>query len=203
MCSTDYGSAAAVAWAQDFQFDPLLLARDLTDFRAAGSSITALALRRQQARAPDRISAQRIRDTFGPGGPESVGLSYQDYNRLLHIAQFGIRVLTPPGFIPCPTPAPLRIRYQEVHCAIHRLLHKQMLDGSVVVLPLAEALTIPGIHLQNAQHWTTKKGKPQGRTIADLSNTPDPLLHRPLNGHSSIDKKRVTDACMVLSLTLH
>lgn len=196
VCSADFGSTAAIQWAQDFQFDPALLKRDLSDFHAADSSLTTLALRRQHARAPHRLSVQRIHDTFGPAGPEGVGLSHQDFNRLLHIAQFGIRVFTPPGFTPCSTPAPLRLRYEEVHCAIHRLLHKQMLDGSVVVLPIAEAQAIPGIHLQNAQHWTTKKGKPQGRTIADLSNTPDPLLHRPLNGHSAIDKKTVTDACI-------
>ena len=196
VCSSDFGASAAVAWAENFQFDPALLARDLRDFRRADSSLSTLARTRQAARAPQRLSVTRIRATFGPGGPESVGLPLEDYNRLLHIAEFGVHVFTPPQFVPCATPAPLRLRYQEVHCAIHRLLHKQMLEGTVLVLPLEAVQSVPGVHLQNSQHWTTKKGKAQGRAIADLSNTQDPLVHCPLNGHSPIDKAMVATACV-------
>ena len=196
VASDDYGAAAAIQWAEDFQFDPALLRRDLHEFRAAHHDLSTLARRRQCDRAPRRLSVTRIHQTFGPLGPSGVGLSHQDFNRLLHIAEFGVTVFTPPQFTPCATPAPLRQRYQEVHCAIHRLLHKQMVDSTVVVLPLEEVQQTPEIHLQNAQHWTTKRNKAQGRAIADLSNTPDPVLFRPLNGFSSVDKTAVTTACV-------
>lgn len=106
-----------------------------------------------------------------------------------------VRIFTAPSFSPCPSPAPLPACYIQVQGAIHKMLHQQMLDDTVVVLPLEYAVTIPGIHLMNSQHWTLKKNKPQGRAIADVSNAPDPILDNPLNGATFYDRFAVTSAC--------
>lgn len=97
-------------------------------------------------------------------------------------------MLTSPSFKTSGDPAPLRPRYVTVHPVIHRIFDKQLRDGTVFILPLAEAQSIPGVHLHNFQHWTRKKGKPQGRAIADLSNTPDQFTQTPINGRSGEER---------------
>ena len=191
----NYGADAAITWAGDFVFDADLLRRDTAQFLAARCHLPTLARSRQLAQSGERLSVERIHATFGPDGHTSTSLSLLDFNRLLDLAVHGVRIFTAPTFSPCPEPAPLRTRYIQVQRAIHKLFHKQMCDGTVVVLPLHLAATIPGIHLQNAQHWTTKKNKPQGRAIADVSNIADPLLHHPLNGATPQDRLAVTSAC--------
>ena len=191
----NYGAAAAVEWAGDFTFDHSLLRRDQAQFLATGGSLPDLARMRQREKYTQRLSVDRIRATFGPLGHAATCLSQLDYDRLISLAVHGVRIFTAPSFSPCPSPAPLRARYIQVQGAIHKMLHQQMLDGTVVVLPLEHAVTIPGIHLRNSQHWTLKKNKPQGRAIADVSNAPDPSLDNPLNGATSVDRFAVTSAC--------
>ena len=193
--SEDFGATAAVTWANNFQLNPDLLLRDKSEFINMNRDLPQLARSRQQKQAPYRLSVERIWATFGPSGHNSTTLSSLDFQRLLDFATLGVRIFTPPSITPCSDIIPLRKRYVQVQCAIHKLFDKQMQDETVLILPLDLALTIPNIHLQNSQHWTTKKNKAQGRAIADLSNSPDPTLHTPLNGASPADRAAVTDMC--------
>jgi hypothetical protein len=68
---------------------------------------------------------------------------------------------------------------------INRLLYKQYTDGTMILLSLQDAKSIPGIHF-SPQHHADSKGKPEGRVIGDLSGQHDPL-YTPLNG-SAVDK---------------
>jgi hypothetical protein len=73
----------------------------------------------------------------------------------------------------------LRNKYVQVAGAVHRMLAAQVEYGTVLILPLSVALTVPGVHF-SAQHWAPNKGKPQGRSIGDVSQ-PSALGAPPLN----------------------
>lgn len=64
--------------------------------------------------------------------------------------------------------------------AVNKLIFDQHVNGTVLLLPLAVASRIPGIHF-SSQHWTLKKGKAQGRIICDVANA-DTTDSTPLNG---------------------
>jgi hypothetical protein len=51
---------------------------------------------------------------------------------------------------------------------VHKMIAAQVEYGTVLVLSLMTAMTIPGIHF-SAQHWAPNKEKPQGRLIGDVS----------------------------------
>lgn len=178
-----HGMLQAVQWGEHLQFPAHLLERDERDFHECGDMLANLTAQRRLAALPDSLSLSRVQACFGVDGSRVPGLDPVDFLRLCSIAEQGVVVPLPARFIPVASPAPLRRRYVEVQGAIHRLLLKQVEAGTVVLLPLHLAQRCHGIHLLNAQHWTTKKGKPQGRSIADLSNVPDPVLHCPVNGH--------------------
>lgn len=196
--STVYGTAAAVAWGGDYRFPPSILQRDLADFQTASNDIAVLAQHRRLASLPVSFSRDRVIATFGSFGTLHPSLSSQDFFRLLRLADVGVDVPVPTRFVPISQPAPLRAKYTLVSSAVHRMLAKQAEAGSVVLLPLPLAQAIPGIHLHNSQHWTTKKGKPQGRSIADMSNTPDPLSVCPVNGFTAEERSLLTSRCVDL-----
>lgn len=122
----------------------------------------------------------RIVSTFGSTGLRVPGLAPADFVHLLRFATHGIELFLPRTFLPCPQPPPLRAKYQLVAPAVNKLVHNQYAEGTVALLPLSEALQIPGVHF-SAQHWTEKRGKPQGRIICDVANS-DTLPATPLNG---------------------
>ena len=167
----------------------------ISEFQQAGFDLPTLARSRHLQRTAERLSVDRVYRTFGPGGPAAVGFSDRDFQRLLRLADVGVDIVTAPNFRPCPEPAPLRPRYIQVQAAIHKLLHQQMVTGTVVVLPLELVRHIPGIHFANSQHWTTKKNKAHGRSIADVSNSADPEHLCPLNGFLPEDKLAVSTLC--------
>ena len=144
------------------------------------------------------FSRQRVEQSFGIDGSLYPALTPEDFRRLLRLADVGVDIPKPGRFVPVRTLAPLRTKYIQVQSAVHKILAKQAISGTVVILPTTLATEIPGIHLHNSQHWTLKRGKPCGRTIADLSNTPDPLLHCPLNGSTIEERLVLTQDCISL-----
>ena len=196
--STIYGTAAAVEWGGDYQFPSSLLQRDVTDFITSGSTLPDLARSRRAFSLTTSFSRQRVEQSFGIDGSLYPALTPEDFRRLLRLADVGVDIPKPGRFVPVRTLAPLRTKYIQVQSAVHKILAKQAISGTVVILPTTLATEIPGIHLHNSQHWTLKRGKPCGRTIADLSNTPDPLLHCPLNGSTIEERLVLTQDCISL-----
>lgn len=183
------GPADAQAFGADFRFPAEALDRDLLDFTAHGHSLPALARARQASLAPTRLSLDRVHAVFGPTGTTHPSLTADDFKRLCRLATVGIDVLQHEEFVPDPTPAELRTKYTLVASAVHRLLYKQVREGTLVVLPIGSLIGHPGIHLANCVHWTTKKNKPEGRLIADLSNAPPNAQGTPLNGSAGSARK--------------
>jgi hypothetical protein len=186
---------AAVAWGANYQFPAALLARDCQLFLDCGSSIPAVARQRRAASLHRSFNITRVHAMFGFDGTRHPTFPVHDFRRLEHLARYGIQVPLPSRFRPCAEPAELRTRYIEVQCAIHRMYAAQAEPGTVLLLPLELVCAHPGIHLQNAQHWTTKKGKPQGRSIADLSNVGDPFRVCPINGHYPDERAALLVQC--------
>ena len=93
----------------------------------------------------------------------------------------GMRVAIPEGFVPNghQPRSPLRVSYETVSSAVHKMLGAVRKERLAFLLPLALAQTyIPNLHLCKA-HWTTKKGKPSGRPLGDLTNVDGTPLNTP------------------------
>jgi hypothetical protein len=200
VAADSYGIAAAQAYGAGFSFPDESILRDHVELRNCGWSLELFAAMRHQRLADSRLSLQRIDIVFGPLGELVPSLRAEDLARLRDLAG-GIQVLLPDGFTPVAAAPPLRARYCAVAGAVHRLLYKQILAGTLAVLPLEDvmrSLAVHDLHLNNSQHWIPKKGKASGRAIADVSNTEDPLGPPPLNGHPGPSRDAVTAAYTAL-----
>lgn len=171
---------AAQAWGNNFQFPPSAHSADAAELTAAGGSFCRFAAQRQKALAATRLSLDRVFRVLGPDGLHVPAIDPADFTRLCTLAGDGIRIPTPPTFVRCANPPPLRAKYVQVAAAVNRLIYDQYRAGTVALLPLHVAQTIPGVHF-SSQHWTEKKGKAQGRIICDVANADDPATS-PLNG---------------------
>jgi hypothetical protein len=195
VAAESYGVEAAIQWGGNYQFPQERLQRDLAEFDQHEGSLPAVARARRQASLAESFNIVRVHQSFGEDGQRNPEFSAEDFKRLCRLATVGIEVPLPDRFTPCATPGLLRDRYVALQGTIHRLLDKQAVPGQVFLLPLHRALAIPGVHLLNAQHWTRKKGKPQGRSIADLSNVDQPELHCPINGYYSEERQQLSASC--------
>ena len=178
--SETYGTHAAQTWAADFTFPDSVFTSDAQDLASLNFDFTAFVSARQARHQHDRLSPQRVLNSFGSIDKPFGALDPADLRRLMHLATHGIPIPLPKDFKRCAEPPPLRAKYRQVATAVNKLLFEQYLNGTVGLLPLAIALNIPNVHF-SPQHWTTKKGKPQGRLICDVANA-DTTDTSPLNG---------------------
>ena len=84
----------------------------------------------------------------------------------------GMTVHVPKGFVPNGNQprSPLRAVYCSVSSAVNKMLGTIVEDELAFLLPLSLAQEyVPNVNLCKA-HWTTKKGKPSGRPLGDLTN---------------------------------
>jgi hypothetical protein len=116
--------------------------------------------RRQRQLAHDRLSLERV-SRLHPDKPE--------VNLMIDLAG-GMRVhlpnFTPNGSLPR---TPLRQNYAAVSTAVNKMLTALIEQRLAFLLPLDMTQHhVRRLHLCKA-HWTTKKGKPSGRHVGDLS----------------------------------
>jgi hypothetical protein len=178
--SGEYNVRAAQAWAGDYKFPRALLQRGIDDLSAAGGCLQQLCVNRHRDMYSSRLNIERVHSTFGADGGRIPGVQHSDFLLLLELASEGIKLLLPEAFRPIPEPPPLRNKYIVTASAVHKLLADQVLKGTVILLPTETARSIPDIHF-SCQHWTENKGKPQGRIICDVANSPT-AGEIPLNG---------------------
>ena len=178
--SETFGTRAASEWANGFTFPPRVYDTDAAALTAHNEDFTAFVAAKQASQQHARLSPQRVLASLGPPDTPNCPVDAADHRRLLYLATHGIPIPLPTDFRPCRQPPPLRTKYRQVASAVNKLLFDQYSTGTVVLLPLATALRIPNIHF-SPQHWTTKKGKPQGRLICDVANA-DSTDTSPLNG---------------------
>ena len=184
-----FSTRAAQEWGGTFTIPEEAQEKDLQLLRAHGGDLAAMCRTRHSEMNEDRLSVSRIHSTFGPDGKLIPTFPMVDFHRLLDFAIHGITVHRPLSFIASPIPPTFRTKYLAVAPTVHKLLFKQHAAGTVVFLPLSDVAHIPNLHL-SPQHWTEKKGKPEGRTLGDLSNT-DTTGVSPLNGCLGEDKEEL------------
>jgi hypothetical protein len=118
--------------------------------------------RRLKILAPGRLNAERVAG-LRSDNPEL---------RLMYDLAKGMKVHLPDGFTPngsVPRSARRKI-YETVSTAVNKMLGGIVEQRLAFLLPLDMALEcVPNLHLCKA-HWTTKKGKPSGRPLGDMSN---------------------------------
>ena len=108
-----------------------------------------------------RLNAERV-SMLSSDNPERA--------RLFDLAE-GMRVPLPNGFVPNGQQIwpRHRARYLKAASAVNKMLMTTHDRRLAFVLPKDIARTIPGLHISPA-HWTTKKGKPQGRNLLDSTD---------------------------------
>ena len=135
---------------------------DVRCLRAAQLDFKAMVRRRLKILAPGRLNAERVAG-LRPDNPEL---------RLMYDLAEGMKVHLPDGFTPngsVPRSARRKI-YETVSTAVNKMLGGIVEQRLAFLLPLDMALEcVPNLHLCKA-HWTTKKGKPSGRPLGDMSN---------------------------------
>ena len=176
-----YSVEHAKQWNTTFEFPAEAIAADAALLDSCGNDFTLMCQTKQSKLAHNRISVQRVLDTFGPQGTKIPGMMLPDFELLLEFARNGI---TPPvgaDFVPqASNLPPLRQRYMTLKHTVNSLLFKQWGDGTMALLPTNEAQKIIGAHF-SPQHQADSKGKQEGRVIGDLSGQHDPT-YTPLNG---------------------
>lgn len=182
-----FGAREAQKWADGFVFPREARQRDQDIFVSTGYNIEALCTAHHNALASNRLSISRITDLLGEHGEKCPAVSQLDLARLKKIAREGVTIQTPSGFSPSRLPPPRRVKYLQVANAINKLLYAQFQNKTVILLPTALALGIPGIHF-SPQHWAPKKGKEQGRSICDTANSTSGI---PINGKGTEGKNAV------------
>jgi hypothetical protein len=157
----DNDEAAAVAWAGGYEFPDHYLSSDVRLLKASALDFEVMVRRRQRQLAHDRLSLERV-SRLGPDNPEM---------DLMRDLAGGMRVhlqeeFTPNGSLPR---TPLRDNYVAVSTAVNKMLAALIEQKLAFLLPLEMAQShVKRLHLCKA-HWTTKKGKPSGRPLGDLS----------------------------------
>jgi hypothetical protein len=154
----DHDAASAIAWAEGYEFPPEYLASDIRCLRAAQLDFPGMVRRRLKQLAPNRLSAERVA-RLRPDNPERL---------LMYDLVGGMKVHLPDGFKPNRdmTRTPRRRSYETVATMLGATWDQKL----AFFLPLELALeNVPNLYLCKA-HWTTKKGKPSGRPLGDLSN---------------------------------
>ena len=187
-----FTSRHTAAWDTTFVIPPEALASDAALFRQCNKDFPTMCRHKQALLASNRLSLDRLHSIFGSDGQRVPGIDLRDFNILCEFATQGITPPVSANFQPqSQNIPPLRDRYIKLQHPINRLLYKQYTDGTMILLSLKDAKSIPGIHF-SPQHHADSKGKPEGRVIGDLSGQHDPS-YTPLNG-SAEDK----DALRVL-----
>jgi len=181
-----YGAKAAAEWADGFTFPQNALESDRDLFLAGDKDFLRFHAAKRAQYADDRLSTERIDALITD---KSQLTDPQDLRRLYKIAK-GIRIHPHTDFDPTTERPEMRSKYvNEVSHAVNRLLHTQWLKGTVVLLPVALACYIDGLHW-SAQHWTTKAGKACGRSLCDLSNAAEGDCA--LNGNTKDEKLKIS-----------
>lgn len=193
VASETYGIAAAQLWSEGFEFPPDVGIVGENLLRKHNYNAITAFEEHHNKRNHQYLNHDRVISVFGKNGHKIPDLDPVDFQRILQLAEEGIKVITPTGFIPYSQPQPFRDLYLKVAPAVHKTLMKQINEGSVIAIPTACAIKLPNIHF-SVQHWTTKKNKPQGRVICDTSNTELQNV-MPLNGNLPDGRREVRMAC--------
>lgn len=162
VCSLVFGEKEALEWAGGFVFPDDLGIRDQLAIESMGGDLAKLVKEKQKLQAADRLNLQRI---------ESLGYEDEDVRRLKSLVE-GMEIVVGNSFVPNGNPPPLRAKYRRVAPAFNKMILELYDAGSVLIMPTATALLVPGVHFSSA-HWTLKSGKKKGRNIGDCSNSPD------------------------------
>jgi len=166
-----FTSRHTAAWDTTFVIPPEALASDAALFRQCNEDFPTVCRHKQSLLASNRLSLDRVHSIFGSDGRRVPGVDPRDFNILCEFAIHGITPPVSPNFQPqSQNIPPLRDRYIMLQHPINRLLYKQYTDGTMILLSLQDAKSIPGIHF-SPQHHADSKEKPKGRVIGDLSGS--------------------------------
>ena len=170
------GIPEALLWATEpdgsmFKFTEDALQRDSITLSQLGMDLDALIeLRQNTLKARGRLSRESL-DRALTADVRAL-LDPEDIRRAYSLVD-GIEMPTSADFTPQPHPEKLRQTYKMAMPAVHKLLHQQSVDGTVLVLPtdiLLASTHLHDLHWQSL-NWAAKSGQDSGRVTGDMSHT--------------------------------
>ncbi len=158
--SDEFMLVAAESAALQFEIPTWITSSDVLALSKAGDIESLIALRQNELRE-NRFNTKRCRTWF---------LHDVEFHRLWAIASEGAVIDVADGFVPSTTPAPPRPLLRRLSHTFAKHAFDLWSKRQAILLPLSVALTC-GLHFSPV-HWTPKPGKPEGRFLCDLSNSP-------------------------------
>jgi hypothetical protein len=132
--------------------------KDAADLVTAGS-IEALIQTRQARTADSRFNIERCDRWFS---------NDIEYNTLRALALHGAVIDVGPDFLPTSRPERLRPLVKILQHTFYKHAADLQQKGQALLLPLETAIAC-NVHFSPV-HWTPKPGKPEGRSLCDLSH---------------------------------
>ena len=181
-------------WATDkngvpFEFTEAEKRKDADDLRQVDYDLRRLIeMRHDTLRSRGRLSRESLDLTLTPETINNL-TDKADIARAYDLVA-GIKIPTCTGFEPQEQPEKLRATFKRAKPAILKLLHKQVKDGTVLMLPNDVFMSLD---LETRRHyqclgWAKKKGEACGRLTGDMSYTTAPFS---LNGITLEQKREV------------
>jgi hypothetical protein len=186
--AVSFCSRAAQVWAEGFTFPKDARETDAAMLQLEGGDLYKFISAKRAKDAHIRLSEERVRAVIR----KDALTDKKDYGRLMAIAR-GIEIETEPNFVPSGyhSRPKMRLKYtRDVPNAVNKLIHKQWVKSTVVLLPTELLANTEGVHFSPI-HWTTKAGKAEGRVLGDTSNG-EKGAHL-LNGNGKEGKKYIRE----------
>lgn len=171
-CDQIFGKREAIKWGSNFEWPQEVFTRDAQLAASYNYNLSDMTVAHHRSRSSNRLSKERIEKIVNPSDP--------DYNILIDLSS-GMRVFHSPTFCCNNCPPPMRKLYQEVACAVNKILLDSWRDGLVFIFPKSIINKFGDIHYSPV-HWTTKVGKESGRNLFDSS---DDKHGEPLNSEDA------------------
>jgi hypothetical protein len=159
--STDdnYGEREALTWAENFAFPPGVADRDSDILSGYAFDLSAMVRAQHENTSSARLNRSRVHQCIPSDDP--------DFATLLELAD-GVKILVPTNTPIAAEPPPLRNKYKRLASVFHKLAYKQHQAGLVYIVKGECVLRINPARTFGSAHWTSNKGKMQGRGLGDV-----------------------------------
>ena len=158
-----FGEQEALVWGDGFEWPEAARTQDIADFASCGYSLERLARQRADMAEPHQLlTPARVMDTLSNDNPHLAAV--------LDVAR-GVHVTLPPGFIAngtLSTAPPVSPAYRQLHTTVDKTYFETHGAARLaIVLPRDLAVQYVKDFHTSRLAWTTKPGKPGGRSLID------------------------------------
>ena len=165
----EFGISEAQKVNPGFKFEKEMIDADVNLFYKSDCSIVKMAEKLTERDKRVKLNARRVRALkLFDKDPEG---AREDWERLEKLADEGVEMSLPEGFVPNKVPGKLRLTYKKVQNAVNTSISKYKARNSCIILPWSDLKRAKeNLHF-NDIHWVVKQDAVEGRTISDASSS--------------------------------